>query len=89
METTPPTVPPVAATPVRPRRRRWLRALVFNVVAVVVLLLALPHAVAIPQVREGIEQAIREQVPEVGLIVDGSDHEAGENPYFASQAGGH
>jgi Fe/S biogenesis protein NfuA len=33
--------------------------------------------------REGVERAIREQVPEVGEILDVSDHAAGTNPYYA------
>jgi Fe-S cluster biogenesis protein NfuA len=32
--------------------------------------------------RQGVERALREQVPGVGAIVDVSDHEAGTNPYY-------
>ncbi|KAA3604908.1 MAG: hypothetical protein DWQ01_20090 [Planctomycetota bacterium] len=32
--------------------------------------------------RQGIEVAIREKVPEVGNIFDGTDHAAGTNPYM-------
>src|SRR5262245_12788567 len=32
--------------------------------------------------RQGIETALREQVPEIGEILDATDHEAGENPYY-------
>lgn len=32
--------------------------------------------------RQGIEVAIREKVPEVANIYDGTDHAAGENPYM-------
>jgi Fe-S cluster biogenesis protein NfuA len=32
--------------------------------------------------RYGIEQALRERVPEVSDVVDVTDHGAGENPYF-------
>ena len=31
----------------------------------------------------GVEQAIRASVPEVGDIIDGTDHAAGSNPYYA------
>lgn len=62
MDTQRPPLPPVAVAPMRPKRRRWMRALVFNVVAVVVVVLAAPHAVAIPAVRESIEQAIGEEL---------------------------
>jgi len=31
----------------------------------------------------GVEQAIRASVPEVGDIIDGTDHEAGASPYYA------
>jgi Fe-S cluster biogenesis protein NfuA len=34
--------------------------------------------------RQGIEQVLREAVPEVRGIVDVTDHSSGENPYFAS-----
>ena len=34
--------------------------------------------------RQGIEQVLREAVPEVRGIVDVTDHTSGENPYFAS-----
>ena len=33
--------------------------------------------------REGVEKAIRQQVPEVSEILDTSDHAAGTNPYYA------
>ena len=36
--------------------------------------------------REGIEKALREQVPGLGEIVDVSDHAAGTNPYYSSSA---
>lgn len=32
--------------------------------------------------RQGIEAAILEAVPEVNRVIDRTDHEAGENPYF-------
>lgn len=35
--------------------------------------------------RQGIERAIRESVPEVGDILDVTDHEAGTNPYYAAK----
>lgn len=34
--------------------------------------------------RQGIEASLREQVPEVGEILDITDHDAGENPYYTS-----
>jgi Fe-S cluster biogenesis protein NfuA len=37
--------------------------------------------------RQGVEAAIRAQVPEVRNILDGTDHSAGENPYFPSEVG--
>ncbi len=39
-------------------------------------------AVSAITLREGIEAAIKEAIPEVTQIVDGTDHAAGENPYF-------
>jgi NFU1 iron-sulfur cluster scaffold homolog, mitochondrial len=35
--------------------------------------------------KMGIERVIREQVPEVGEILDTTDHAAGRNPYYQSQ----
>ena len=32
--------------------------------------------------KMGIEKAIREQIPEVGEILDTTDHAAGRNPYY-------
>ncbi|NOT33426.1 MAG: iron-sulfur cluster assembly accessory protein [Candidatus Eisenbacteria bacterium] len=34
--------------------------------------------------REGIEQRLREAVPEIVEIIDATDHAAGANPFFAS-----
>jgi len=34
--------------------------------------------------RQGIEQVIRQEIPEVGAIVDVSDHTSGLNPYYPS-----
>jgi Fe-S cluster biogenesis protein NfuA len=34
--------------------------------------------------RQGIEQAIRQRIPEVGDILDVTDHAAGTNPYYRS-----
>lgn len=34
--------------------------------------------------RDGVEEALRSQVPEIGQILDATDHAAGENPYYAS-----
>lgn len=37
--------------------------------------------------KQGIETRIREAVPEVVEVVDTTDHEAGENPYYPSYEG--
>jgi len=37
--------------------------------------------------KHGVERMIREQVPEIAAIVDATDHAAGENPYYAPDAG--
>jgi Fe-S cluster biogenesis protein NfuA len=34
--------------------------------------------------KYGVERLIRERVPEVGEILDGTDHASGENPYYTS-----
>lgn len=34
--------------------------------------------------RDGIEEALRAQVPELGEIIDVTDHTSGETPYYAS-----
>ncbi len=34
--------------------------------------------------RQGVETMLREQIPEIGEILDTTDHAAGENPYFTS-----
>lgn len=39
--------------------------------------------------KTGIEVAIRRAVPEVGDILDTTDHAAGRNPYFAAQGSHH
>jgi len=36
--------------------------------------------------KYGVERAIREEVPEVGEILDTTDHAAGSNPYYAPSA---
>ena len=33
--------------------------------------------------REGITVMITEAIPEITEVVDATDHEAGDNPYFA------
>lgn len=38
--------------------------------------------------RQGIEQAIVQAVPEIEGIVDDTDHDLGENPYYAAEAQG-
>lgn len=39
--------------------------------------------------RQGIEAAIKEAIPEVKNIVDVTDHEAGTNPYYEPAGAGH
>jgi Fe-S cluster biogenesis protein NfuA len=34
--------------------------------------------------REGVENALREQIPEIGEILDVTDHAEGRNPYYAA-----
>lgn len=36
--------------------------------------------------RQGIENAIRQAVPEVGEVIDVTAHEAGENPYYSRES---
>jgi Fe-S cluster biogenesis protein NfuA len=33
--------------------------------------------------RDGVEETMRAQIPELGEILDATDHEAGENPFYA------
>lgn len=33
--------------------------------------------------KQGVEQSIREEIPEVGEILDTTDHASGRNPYYA------
>lgn len=40
-------------------------------------------ALSAATLREGIQTAIRDSIPEVTEIIDVTDHEAGENPYYA------
>jgi Fe-S cluster biogenesis protein NfuA len=35
--------------------------------------------------KHGVERLIREQIPEVGLVLDTTDHAGGKNPYYAPQ----
>ena len=37
--------------------------------------------------RQGVEQAILEAVPEISSVVDTTDHETGENPYYSQEQG--
>ncbi|QYG92209.1 DUF59 domain-containing protein [Iamia sp. SCSIO 61187] len=39
-------------------------------------------AVSAMTLRDGIEKAIREQIPEVTEVVDTTDHDAGDNPFY-------
>ena len=39
-------------------------------------------AVSAMTLRDGIERAIKEHVPEITEVVDATDHTAGENPYY-------
>jgi Fe/S biogenesis protein NfuA len=36
--------------------------------------------------RQGIETAILDAVPEIEGILDATDHDEGENPYYAAEA---
>jgi Fe/S biogenesis protein NfuA len=40
-------------------------------------------AVSAMTLREGIARSIKESIPEVAEVVDVTDHELGENPYYA------
>jgi Fe/S biogenesis protein NfuA len=40
-------------------------------------------AMSAATLREGIQTAIKEAIPEVTEIIDATDHDAGENPYYA------
>ena len=40
-------------------------------------------AVSAMTLRDGIERAIKDNVPEITEVVDATDHEAGENPYYS------
>jgi len=40
-------------------------------------------AVSAMTLREGIERSIKENIPEVTEVVDATDHDAGEDPYYA------
>ena len=33
--------------------------------------------------KQGVEKAIRQQIPEIGAIMDTTDHASGRNPYYA------
>jgi Fe/S biogenesis protein NfuA len=37
--------------------------------------------------RQGIERALLENIPELTSVVDVTDHESGENPYYSAHAG--
>jgi Fe/S biogenesis protein NfuA len=37
--------------------------------------------------RQGIERALLENIPELSAVVDVTDHASGENPYYAAHAG--
>lgn len=36
--------------------------------------------------KNGVERLLREKVPEIGLILDTTDHAGGKNPYYSPQA---
>lgn len=40
-------------------------------------------AISAMTLRDGIEKAIKERIPEVTEVVDTTDHDAGENPFYA------
>jgi Fe/S biogenesis protein NfuA len=33
--------------------------------------------------RDGIERSIRENIPEVTEVIDSTDHDAGQTPYYS------
>ena len=39
--------------------------------------------------QQGIEASLREAIPEIGNIIDATDHASGENPYFESSSHSH
>ena len=39
-------------------------------------------AVSAMTLRDGIERAIKEHIPEITEVVDATDHDAGENPFY-------
>ena len=39
--------------------------------------------------QQGIEASLREAIPEIGNIIDATDHASGENPYFESTSHSH
>ncbi len=41
-------------------------------------------ASSLATLKQGVEQAIREKIPEVGEVLDVTDHAGGKNPYYAS-----
>ena len=32
---------------------------------------------------QGIEASLKEAIPEIGNVIDATDHSSGQNPYFA------
>ena len=42
-------------------------------------------AVSAMTLRQGIERAIKDNVPEVTDVIDVTDHDAGENPFYSSE----
>ena len=39
--------------------------------------------------QQGIEASLREAIPEIGNIIDATDHASGTNPYFESSSHSH
>ena len=38
--------------------------------------------------KQGIEQTLKNHFPEIQAVVDATDHQTGENPYYASGVSG-
>jgi len=39
--------------------------------------------------KQGIEQSLKQKIPEITAVIDSTDHSSGENPYYAAGASGH
>ena len=57
--------------------------MVANISKLVANGVAYNHAGLTNRHRQIIEASFREAIPEIGNIIDATDHAAGDNPYFA------